>query len=287
MALQLNFRGTLCGETTMMVPHMCWIVVCAVALSLGCSETNKLSPPDNPLPELHLNFGDLSPVEATPVQVYAALNQPGTIVHEEISSVLAAEGIPPVRISVNAKARWGGSVDAPTLEVLKLDISPANAPIGDDVKKDLETGAPPQNLPLGPLTLLDTPATSPASPIRQPLESTSFVKELKIQGTWVCDRTDGKNKSGATARKVTCKLEDGIADQAHSNESRIRKRNARLLGSLSAVRATTDKKGHKVSIEEIRLHLSAWSQSPRPTQIELRYHRKACLNEKNCPIIAN
>ena len=286
MALQMNFKGPLCGETRIMVPRMRWIVICAVLLSIGCSETNKLAPPEDPLPELQLNCGDLSPAENPSNQVYAALNAPGTIMHEEISSVLVAEGIPPVRISVNASARWGGPADAPALEILELNISPANAPIREDIRKDLETGAPPKNLPLGPLTLLDAPAASPATPMRQPLQPTSFVDQLKIQGTWVCDRTDGKTPSGAIARKVTCKLEDGVAAQAHSSESRIRTRTAQLLGSLSAVRATTDEKSDKVSIEEIRLHLIAWSQSPRPTQIELRYHRKACLDEKNCPILA-
>jgi len=40
-----------------------------------------------------------------------------------------------------------------------------------------------------------------------------------------------------------------------------------------------------VSVEEVRLHLLAWSQEPRPTKIELHYHRQGCLNEDYCPIL--
>ena len=210
------------------------------------------------------------------------MRAPGATVSEKISSILVAQGIPPVRIAVEASGKWTGSKETPSFVMETLKITPAGSPLGDEINTQLKNGTPPPNLPLGPLKLLDEPASAHTSPTQLTLDSGAIGEGLKLDGTWSCNRGDGQTQSGAHAKNLRCTLKDGAASQAYERETRTRERKAELRGILSAVRAA--QKGESfVSVEEIQLHLIAWSPQPRPTKIELRYHRKACLNEDFCP----
>jgi hypothetical protein len=251
---------------------------------VGCTDVQDLPPPPESLEQPKLFFGQLSAGGEGATLRYESFAVPGAIVHESISSRLSAYGVPPMRIEVRAKGRWHGSLEQPRLKIEEMKITPEGAPVGDDFKAQLEKGAPPKNLPLAILSLLDTPAADLTSPIRQPIMQGAQTENLVMEGVWACTREDGNHQSGPPARKLLCTLQEGMAVQGASSEERIKHRQARLLGALSAVRSGNTKNG-VVSVEEVRLHLLAWSQDPRSTQIELHYHRQGCLNEDYCPIL--
>jgi len=262
-----------------------WILLALslACFSLSCHQAKSLDPPKSPLPELKLQMGELKTLNSAPKQDYSPLNSAGAILQETVSSVLEAEGIPPIRYTLNAKGEWSKGGQGPTFETIEIQVSPENPKLAAKIEKELSKGTPSDTLPLGPLSLFKhLPETADATR-SFPIEKDALGENVQASGTWTCRQGFGAGTYGAS-RWIRCTLEEGHLTQPENNETRIRERKAQLLGEFSAFRASQDPKLPRVSTEEIRVHLSAWSESPRPTLIELKYHRTACLDPSNCPV---
>tara|TARA_B100000579_G_scaffold251751_1_gene207104 strand:- start:111 stop:971 length:861 start_codon:yes stop_codon:yes gene_type:complete len=283
MTLAINYLGK--GSLKPSKHYGIWtlIALSVACFSFSCHQPTSLDPPESPLPELKLQMGELKALKSAPNQDYSPMNTAGAILQENISSVLEAEGIPPVRYTLNAKGKWSKGGESPTFKTLELQVSPENPKLAAKIEKELSKGTPVDTLPLGPLSLFKHAPEAPDATRSFPLEKSALGEKVQASGTWTCRQGFGASTYGAS-RWIRCTLEKGNLSQPENNETRIRERKAQLLGEFSAFRASKDPKHPRVSTEEIRVHLSAWSESPRPTLIELKYHRTACLDPSNCPI---
>ena len=188
----------------------------------------------------------------------------GASVKEKAETSLRAHGMAPVRVAAELEGIWTGNKEAPQLDVKKLLTRPESTKLAEDLRKRSGVMRAPKELPLGPLRLLDEPASAGGAHRKvevaailkasgdEAAEGGEALRDVRIEGEWSCTRSDGASASGHASRLLDCVLHSGrLVQQTGAVRHRSPEIEARVAGALRAARLATAEGA--VDAEEVHL----------------------------------
>ncbi len=261
-------------------PSLKNLIILWVAFSLFSSACNSPAPFEEAPEQIQPLSMLLGPVEVgADVSIEAPGPAVGATLDEGMSVRLQAEGLAPLFAEVKSKGTWESKGDAERTWILKnLEYNPESGRLGKKLKERLSTMALPADLPLGPYSLL----TGPVGDHDFPLSKISFDRAsgLRIEGRWRCTRTDGRSAGALPASELSCVLEGGRLIQEGKGPHTGTVIEARLVGTLHAIRGASD--APTPNFEELRMELVAQSETPTRLSFKTSYYRIWCAVEGAC-----